>query len=220
MLYALGEIILVMIGILLALQVNNWNENRKDRKLEKVLLREINEEFKSNLTEFEGTLGRYEGVLHNLTFIIQSFPIDLQKIDLDSLAQAFEHIHFRGNVDRSVNAMSKLKNSGSFDLISNPELQSLLIEWEVMDADYLYDEHRSLLFHQEQFAPMMYTRFSRPYSVGLRDKRVDLNYLRTLEFEGMMKLKFINVNNLFRAMKTEPNLKTVMRRIIELSEID
>jgi hypothetical protein len=29
--YALGEVILVMIGILLALQVNNWNENRKDR---------------------------------------------------------------------------------------------------------------------------------------------------------------------------------------------
>ena len=29
LLYALGEILLVMIGILLALQVNNWNEQRK-----------------------------------------------------------------------------------------------------------------------------------------------------------------------------------------------
>ena len=32
--YAVGEIVLVMIGILLALQVNNWNEARKERKLE------------------------------------------------------------------------------------------------------------------------------------------------------------------------------------------
>jgi len=29
--YAIGEIVLVMIGILLALQVNNWNENRKKK---------------------------------------------------------------------------------------------------------------------------------------------------------------------------------------------
>lgn len=39
--YALGEIILVMIGILLALQVNNWNEHRKDKIEEKEILREI-----------------------------------------------------------------------------------------------------------------------------------------------------------------------------------
>jgi hypothetical protein len=40
--YAIGEIILVMIGILLALQVNNWNENRLKQKKEYVLLTSIN----------------------------------------------------------------------------------------------------------------------------------------------------------------------------------
>ncbi len=41
LLYAIGEIFLVMIGILLALQVNNWNEWRKDRAKEKEILQEI-----------------------------------------------------------------------------------------------------------------------------------------------------------------------------------
>ncbi len=36
--YAIGEIILVMIGILLALQVNNWNEIRKERIVENDIL--------------------------------------------------------------------------------------------------------------------------------------------------------------------------------------
>jgi hypothetical protein len=36
--YAIGEIILVVIGILIALQVNNWNERRKDSKFEHEIL--------------------------------------------------------------------------------------------------------------------------------------------------------------------------------------
>ena len=40
--YALGEIALVVIGILIALQVNNWNENRKARKDELIYLKNLN----------------------------------------------------------------------------------------------------------------------------------------------------------------------------------
>ena len=44
-LYAIGEIALVVIGILIALQVNNGNQNSMDRKQEKLLLREIHSDF-------------------------------------------------------------------------------------------------------------------------------------------------------------------------------
>lgn len=39
--YALGEIVLVVVGILIALQVNNWNENRKTAKQEKNFFSDI-----------------------------------------------------------------------------------------------------------------------------------------------------------------------------------
>jgi len=48
LLYAIGEIALVMIGILLALQVNNWNEERKTRKIEKRMLEELVENLEFN----------------------------------------------------------------------------------------------------------------------------------------------------------------------------
>ncbi|MDU8885264.1 DUF6090 family protein [Yeosuana sp. MJ-SS3] len=47
-LYAIGEIILVVVGILIALQINNWNENRKDRILEKEYLNRILVDIKSD----------------------------------------------------------------------------------------------------------------------------------------------------------------------------
>ena len=43
--YAIGEIVLVMIGILLALQVNNWNGERKKRSAENEVLVLLNDDF-------------------------------------------------------------------------------------------------------------------------------------------------------------------------------
>ena len=54
LLYAVGEILLVMIGILLALQVNNWNEWRKDREKEKKVLVEIAETLELNTQILNG----------------------------------------------------------------------------------------------------------------------------------------------------------------------
>jgi hypothetical protein len=50
--YAIGEIILVVIGILIALQINNWNENRKAKAYEKTILNEIHSTLKDDLVIF------------------------------------------------------------------------------------------------------------------------------------------------------------------------
>ena len=39
--YAIGEVVLVVIGILIALQINNWNENRKDGVKEQIILKSL-----------------------------------------------------------------------------------------------------------------------------------------------------------------------------------
>src|SRR5210317_859386 len=57
MLYAIGEIVLVVIGILIALSINNWNESRIDRKLETAILKQLRSEFKSNLKQLDEKIG-------------------------------------------------------------------------------------------------------------------------------------------------------------------
>ena len=44
--YAIGEIVLVVIGILIALQINNWNESNKDIKQEQTYLKNLKKRFK------------------------------------------------------------------------------------------------------------------------------------------------------------------------------
>ena len=48
-LYAIGEIGLVVIGILIALQINNWNEWRKERIIEKQILLDLSENINRNV---------------------------------------------------------------------------------------------------------------------------------------------------------------------------
>lgn len=65
--YAIGEIILVVIGILIALQINNWNENRKDRILEKEYLTRLREDLKFDISWINNYyLGRFEKKIHSL----------------------------------------------------------------------------------------------------------------------------------------------------------
>src|SRR5210317_2044200 len=54
--YAIGEICLVVVGILIALQINNWNESRKDNLRERAILIQIEEEYRANLAQLEAKM--------------------------------------------------------------------------------------------------------------------------------------------------------------------
>ena len=53
LLYAIGEILLVVIGILIALQVNTWNEERVEQAEEQAILRQLKTEFTLNLAQLD-----------------------------------------------------------------------------------------------------------------------------------------------------------------------
>ena len=59
--YAIGEIVLVMIGILLALQINTLNENRKLRAQEIAILQELEKNLSSNIKFIEDFISKEEG---------------------------------------------------------------------------------------------------------------------------------------------------------------
>ena len=86
--YAIGEIVLVVIGILIALYINNWNEDRKDLKKERRILANINSEFKRNYSLLKKHKNQYKevrNVTNMLMSIIGQSESELLAYNLDSL---------------------------------------------------------------------------------------------------------------------------------------
>lgn len=77
--YAFGEIVLVVIGILIALSINNWKELRQERSKEQKILVELQSQFKDNLVQLEDKI-------HQRKLIIKGSKRALQLIDTKTVA--------------------------------------------------------------------------------------------------------------------------------------
>ena len=221
--YALGEIALLVIGILIALQVSNWNEFRITRQQENILLKEINTEFKYNQIELESNLLRYNKSREYLSRIIDLFPIDNQTINLDTLAFLLERTHFVGNYDYSNTSLEKIRNLSSFDIISNVELRNLLLQWEVGLTDYMEREMQVINHHEERYAPNLGNHIPRPYFKGLKDPRADLDYLNSIQFESLINYREKKISSMIAPIENteyQNNIRQIIARIIELSTME
>ncbi|GAG86687.1 unnamed protein product, partial [marine sediment metagenome] len=67
--YAIGEIILVVIGILIALQINNWNIENRNRNLESEIIREIQDNLQFDLQELRSDISHLDSLNHSCKFI-------------------------------------------------------------------------------------------------------------------------------------------------------
>jgi hypothetical protein len=108
--YAVGEIVLVVIGILIALQINNWNESRKERSKEQKILIELHSQFKDNLAQLEEKI-------HLRKTIVQNSKRALELMDTKTIVP----------MDTLTAILSPLILAPTFDPIDN----------EIMTADNL-----------------------------------------------------------------------------------
>ncbi|WP_223115320.1 DUF6090 family protein [Hanstruepera ponticola] len=80
--YAIGEIILVVIGILIALQINNWNEKRKERNKEDQLIDVLITDLQSKKAEFTSDLAIGKSIIRNSDVSINYWK---KSSDIDTL---------------------------------------------------------------------------------------------------------------------------------------
>ncbi len=143
--YAIGEIVLVMIGILLALQVNNWNEERKFKEYEINILNNLVESLKEDLPSFNMSLSYCERNDNSILLLLSWMEQDL--IYQDSLKYHFGNTN--SLITPSINSsVFKTLISRDLNLISNKELRQNIVQ--LFDTDksgmeYMNERYRDIL---------------------------------------------------------------------------
>lgn len=123
LIYAIGEIILVVIGILIALYINNWNQQQKRGNEEIVILKEISENLEADLIDFNNNYTHFQNTKIASSNLIKAVESNINYND----SLAF-HLYFSGMVPYlSVNLSGyKLLESKGIELISNDSLRQYI----------------------------------------------------------------------------------------------
>lgn len=187
--YAIGEILLVMIGILLALQVNNWN-NIKDENIQaqKVLVA-LNSEFKQNKTRLIRINSFHQRVYNGCKSLL-SFITNIDEIPNENMLDSiFADYSYFMTFDPYNSVLNAAISSGDIHLIKNDSLKILLFAWPAMVSDSNEEEEyaRNILFEQKNF----YSKFVREKNIwstrnksGFKSNYIEL--LKNPDFENMV----------------------------------
>ena len=173
LLYAIGEIILVVIGILIALQINNWNEDRKLRELEVSTLKEIRVNLLRDIEDFETNIRS-----HGLSAQSSQIILDALKNTTayhDSLSKHFSRIPVNPIFMPTTSAYQNLK-ANNINLIANDslrgELQGLyearyVYTAKITGAAYDYDYEEFGKMYQKEMSTYSLLREARPVDYEL-----------------------------------------------------
>lgn len=218
--YAIGEIILVVIGILIALQVNNENDQRKANKLEIKILKEIQINLQNDILEIRSDIELMEDLTKGVTNIKDFIKLNDKPTDSFNRNCALLRLtpHFN-----PITSGFKLLQSQGIGLVGNDSLRNAIsFQYDMLYPYYkTYEEERSR-FHSMHSEPILLNYFSMyfneqnsMYQHGLFFETNTEDYLKLKEDKSFLKLiTAISFEN--EIIKSRA--KTVENNIIELIE--
>jgi hypothetical protein len=148
LLYASGEIILVVIGILIALQLNNWKEESKEKILEISTLSELNSSFREDLNDINFNLNFNKKGLYACEQLISAFDQGLPYHD--SLDRHFGQFYIISVFVNNTGAYETLKSRG-LDIISNDSLRrQVQLMYDIIYSEILENQRNFNYIDLEQ----------------------------------------------------------------------
>ena len=199
--YAVGEITLVMIGILLALQVNNWNENRKDRIKEQKVLLELKTLFEENIAQLENKILIRKNIIKKAGEVI-SYIDNKEEVSLDSLTLKLSAIIVAPTYDPIDNGLMDAEN---LQLLSNDSLRRILSKFPSGIADLKQQEDEFVRLYYNSITPFLIQNgLARDVNQSFYGDPSNLTY--------MLDNSIVSQTNLGKSKKTT-NVKDILNNV-------
>ena len=191
LLYAIGEIILVVIGILIALQINNANEARKERAREINYLKNLKIDLQSELKNNEEfAILRFAKAKSASELLKGNPPTTIQ--DVQKYTDRYELVFIWNVFVPNNNTFKELISSGNLSLIKNEAIKNGLLELDkrytsiATGENHMRREHEAYLYdpHVENITALGFFDLSEP-AYGF-PKRLTVSYIPQSHFQQMI----------------------------------
>lgn len=199
LLYAIGEILLVVIGILIALQIDNWNEERKVRIEEQVLLRQLKEEYTTNLEQLDSKIATRILLINSSKQLLTYFD-NPNPANKDTVISKLANLGLTVTYDPIVN---NLVATGKINILQSQQLKTLLTKWstdviQVQEVEAIY-----LNRHQFVYLPV----FDK-LGLGRATDKALYEKVTTIPTFLMNRHNFVAYD--FGQSRMEPDLETIL----------
>ena len=140
--YAIGEIVLVVIGILIALSLNNWNESRKNEIIKQQLIEDLIVELQSSRVIINDAIALGDSLIADGQLYLKHIGSKELTIQIDSLKKLGDFITYGIPYDLNLPIYEDSKSSGRLSMINNKKV--LILYAEIMSADIGGSIHRKI----------------------------------------------------------------------------
>ena len=191
LLYAIGEIVLVVIGILIALSINNWNEGRKDKTESIKILKKLQAEFETNNTELEASI-YYHEQQHEAAVKVEALFDPDHEVPTDTIANLIMQLFTDWKFEPRQSITTSALASGKIALINNDSLTDNLNNWM-----YVLKKYNALYSSLEKLRDEMWVEVNETYPIRNLDSTTG-----TSNFKG-------NPASIFSSLKNENIIRSI-----------
>jgi len=190
--YAIGEIFLVVIGILIALQINNINETRKIRTKEVVYLKNIKTDLNLTIIQLEDFIARRKTQIKTANRVIEYYkgrPVE----NWNSFNKDIVSIYSWERFFQVDNTFQELMNSGNLAIIANESIKNGLLNLDVYYKKLKYNEDHfrydsEVTLYEPSFGMLDINSMANNYAYQLSGGKMgDPEDMKKEDFEEMLK---------------------------------
>lgn len=209
--YAIGEIILVVIGILIALQINNWNENQKTEVASQKLFNELYDEYTVAGNHLKNS---YKANSLYISFL-EDILINWSQLDYKTVNE-FQRKYFKVNLsitfylssysqfhDPEIVIFQKAVNDGTINLIDNEFAKSISSRYNAITR------LNEMIAQEYQIGQEINLHIAKSYGkilVGFKENR-------------MVDIDTETLDTLFKEFRSDGTLKFLIRSRLDLAKI-
>ena len=151
--YAIGEIVLVVIGILIALSINNWNQNLQYKKIEQATLKALLSEFTDNRISIDEYLTEIKKIRMFGDTLRKLIGPEMTSMSQDNVHKLIGEIGSTIKCVVSVDVLGDAQSSGRLNLLNNVVVRQAISKWSSQLKELQGEEFDWAQEFSSQFVP-------------------------------------------------------------------